>query len=305
MTFRSLSAPKSGPVYLSVDLPIGSVEVISEPGRTVAEVTVTATGTSPALAEAVQDATLVWDSERDTLFLRVLDAASGSQTVIQTNGSVHVGRGTVVTQIGRVNGTLDFGGDDITINGVSVGGTTVIGGDAGDLRVTARVPELSSVVVKTRAADLDASGLYEGIKFESTSGHLRAGRTRHLIAETVSGSVRADVAEHANVRSTSGRVRVGRTADIRAKSVSGDIDVHAFHSAGTTGVASLTATSGDVTVTATGPGTVEAESVSGDVEVIAGPDCDVDALRVDARSRVGRVRTPAVFAATSRAFGGF
>ncbi|MCP2340468.1 DUF4097 family beta strand repeat-containing protein [Actinomadura rupiterrae] len=313
MSFRTLSAPKSGPVYLSVDLPVGSVEVISEPGRTVAEVTVTATGTDAAFAEAVQDAILLWDDAREALMLRVPEVMSGAQTIIQTNGSVHingnaihVGRGTVVTSIGTVVGDINIGDQGVTINGVTVNGTTVVGADAGSIQVTARVPELSSIIVKTLAADLDAYGTYEGIKFDSSSGNLRAERTRHLLAETRSGDVRADVAEHANVSSTSGDVRIGRTVNVLAKSTSGDIDVRDYLSAGTSGIASLTATSGDITITATGPGTIEAFSTSGDVDVTAGPMCDPDSLRVDARSRVGRVRTPAApAAAASRAFGGF
>ncbi|MCP2336968.1 DUF4097 family beta strand repeat-containing protein [Actinomadura rupiterrae] len=274
MTTRTLTAPRTGPVLLSVDLPHGAVKARTEPGRAVAEVTVTTD--DPALAEAVRDTELIWNPGRDELIVRVPDTGGAHTTVISHGG-----------------GSVDIGDGTVTINGMTITGGTVVGGPVGTVTVTALLPERSGLATYTRSADVDADGTFEGVKATSTSGAVGVTSVRCLIANTASGSVCADVAEIVAVHTKSGTVNIGHTVDVSVSTKSGAITVTRYASFGAGGTAHLEAVSGHIALTASGPGDVTARSVSGHVDIDAGPHLDPATLTVRASSRTGRVRTPA------------
>ncbi|MCP2343381.1 DUF4097 family beta strand repeat-containing protein [Actinomadura rupiterrae] len=294
MTSRTLTASVAGPAVLAVDLPHGRIETITESGRRFAEVTVTATGDDPELAAAVRDARIEFLPDPTRLLVKV-PAVSAGRTVTVSDGAVRItqsaGRVATGFQVGGVSfhgGVFDL--DEITVNGVPVSELTA--GPSGMLMVTARLPAGSGVVASTESADLDVTGCYEGIKFDSTSGSLTGTKpddhTRYLIAKTGSGAVRVTSAVRGNVSSTSGAVWLGWTSEIQAVTKSGAIQVDRLSGPR----ADLSTASGAITAHAAEPGEVTAESRSGAVTVTASPHLTSDLLTVSAFSRSGRVRTP-------------
>ncbi|WP_157430067.1 DUF4097 family beta strand repeat-containing protein [Actinomadura oligospora] len=270
---RTLTAPGDGPVLLGIFLPDGVIETRTEPGREVAEVTLTATSADPALADALEAAKLTWNANRHELTVVVPIVSTGVASHVHVEGTSMF----AAVNTGTTNG--------ITIDGDSISEVT------STLQLTARLPERSGIVARTRSADLDAHGTYKGIKYDSLSGALTAGNVQWLLAETMSGDISADITERVQARSTSGDVRIGRTLDIVARSVSGDLSIGDY--AGPTGApAGLSTTSGDIALTATGPGTVTARSATGSIDISAGPRLAPGTLTVDATSDRGRVRTP-------------
>lgn len=297
MTSRTLTAPKPGPVLLSVDLPHGTVQVHAEAGRTVAEVTVTTD--DPALGSAVQDAELAWNPSRDELIVRVPETSGTQSTVVSHDGWIRVTqnfgkvpRGATVTGVTINDGVINVGDGNVTINGMTVVGNAVIGETVGTITVTAYLPEQSALVSCTRSASLDADGTYEGVKATSASGAVTVENARYLIANTASGRIRAEVAEHVQANSKSGGIRIGHTADVSARTKSGAITVGDYAAYGTDGTAYLEAASGDISLTASGPGEVTARSRTGSVDIDAGPHLNPSTLTVRASSRTGRVHVP-------------
>ncbi|MFC4910921.1 DUF4097 family beta strand repeat-containing protein [Actinomadura gamaensis] len=282
-TRNTVTAPQAGLVLLSVDLPHGAIQARTEPGRTVAEVTVTTE--DPALAEAVRDTASSWNPARDELIVRVPDTGASTHTTV-------ISHGATVTGMDFTGGVVNVGGGTVTISGMTIAGDTVVGGAVGAVTVTALLPEGSGLVTHTRSADVDAKGTFEGVKATSASGSVDVARVRYLIVNTASGSVRADVAEHVAVHTKSGSVRVGHTVDVSVSTKSGTITVGDYASYGTGGTAHLEAASGAIALTASGPGHVTARSGSGRVDIDAGPHLDPATLTVRASSRTGRVRTP-------------
>ncbi|MFC4906615.1 DUF4097 family beta strand repeat-containing protein [Actinomadura gamaensis] len=294
MTSRTLTAGQAGPVLLAVDLPHGRITTVTEPGRRFAEVTVTATGDDPALAAAVRDARIEFLPDPARLLVKV-PAVSTGRTVPVPDGSVRITQSAGRVATGFQVGGVSFHGEvfdltEITVNGVPVSELTA--GPSGMLTVTARLPAGSGAVASTESADLDVTGCYEGIKFDSTSGSLTGTKpddhTRYLIAKTVSGAVRVTSAVRGNVSSTSGAVWLGWASEIQAVTKSGAIQMDALNGPR----ADLTTVSGAITAHAAEPGEVTAESRSGAVTVTAAPHLTPDALTVTAHSRTGRVRTP-------------
>ncbi|CNF01977.1 Uncharacterised protein [Mycobacterium tuberculosis] len=300
MTSRTLTAPRPGPVALSVDLPAGDIRVITDPARTLAEVTVTAHGDDPAVHNAVRGAVLRWYEPAGNLTVRVNPPAGGvtvvggtqtvignrASTVVQSYGDIPAGvtvTGTVISGDGIVN----IGGGSVTVNGVEITGRGgVVAG--GRVQVTALVPEGTSVTASTRSASLECAGELAEVDFTSTSGDLTAGGIGALRAKTTSGDVHAAVVDGiAAVASVSGDIYLGRADDVAASTTSGDVTVNDF--AGRAEVASV---SGDVRVRAAEGGIITARSVSGDVTVTATGTALAEGLTVNATSRAGRVTTP-------------
>ncbi|TDB76060.1 hypothetical protein E1264_39040 [Actinomadura sp. KC216] len=300
MTTRTLTAPRPGPVALSVDLPAGDVRVITDPARTVAEVTVTAHGDDPAVHDAVRGAVLRWYEATGNLTVRVNAPAggvtvvggaqtvvgNGAATVVQSYGGIPAGvrvtGGTVISGGGIVN----IGGGSVTVNGVEITGGGLVAG--GWVQITAVVPEGTSVTASTRSASLECAGEFAEVDFTSTSGDLTAGGLGALRAKTTSGDVHAAVVDGAaSVASVSGDVYLGRGDDVTASTTSGDVTVNDF--AGRAEVASV---SGDVRVRAAEGGAITARSVSGNVTVTATGTALAEGLTVNATSRTGRVTTP-------------
>ncbi|WP_084338505.1 DUF4097 family beta strand repeat-containing protein [Actinomadura oligospora] len=296
-TRNTVTAPQNGPVLLSVDLPHGLIRVHTEPGRTVAEVTVSTD--DPALAEAVRDTVLTWNPERDELIVRVPEVSGAHSTVVSHDGKIrvtqnsgNVPRGATVTGVTINDGVINVGDGNVTVDGMTIVGNAVVGGTVGTVTVTAYLPEQSALVSCTRSADLDAAGTYEGVKATSTSGGVTVENARYLITNTASGRIRAEVAEHAQVNSRSGGIRIGHTADVSARTKSGAITVGDYAAYGTGGTAYLEAASGDISLTASGPGEVTARSATGSVGIDAGPHLNPATLTVRASSRTGRVHIP-------------
>jgi hypothetical protein len=297
MTTRTLTAERPGPVALSVDLPAGDIRVITDPSRTVAEVTVTAYGDDPAVHDAVRDAVLSWYEPTGTLTVRVNPPAGGvtvvgGQTVIGSHGATvvqsfgDIPAGVAVTGA-VINGIVSVGGGRVTVNGVEVSGSgTVVA--AGRVQITAHVPEGTSVTAATRSASLECAGEFAEVDFTSTSGELTAGGVGDLRAKTTSGDVFATVVDGAAVvASVSGDVYLGRADDVTASTTSGDVTVNDF-----AGRAELASVSGDIRVRAVEGGSITARTASGDVTVTATGTALAEGLTVNATSRTGRVTTP-------------
>ncbi|TDC78659.1 DUF4097 family beta strand repeat-containing protein, partial [Actinomadura sp. 7K507] len=292
MTTRTLTAPRPGPVALSVDLPAGDIRVITDPSRTLAEVTVTAHGDNPAVHDAVRDAVLRWYEPTGNLTVRVnppagVTVVDGTQTVIGARGAPVVqSSGDVPGGVTVIGGNVVQVGGRVTVNGVEVTGATAAAG--GRVEITARVPDGTSVTAATRSASLECAGEFAEVDFTSTSGDLTAGGVGALRAKTTSGAVSAAVVDGAAAAaSVSGDLYFGRADDVTASTTSGDVTVNDF-----AGRAEVATVSGDVRVRAAEGGTITARSVSGDVTVTATGTALAEGLTVDATSRVGRVITP-------------
>ncbi|XVQ08103.1 DUF4097 family beta strand repeat-containing protein [Spirillospora sp. CA-255316] len=296
---RTLAAGRPGPVLLAVELPDGQVSVTAEPGRTVAEVTVSAVGADAAVAGAVRAAALHWDESLGALRVTVPEvtpaAGAAGMTIIGNEAA------TVVQRFGTIAAGASVTGVTITGGAVNFGGGTVVTGAAvvfGGVRVRALLPEGCRVHARTRSASLAAHGEFADIDAASLSGDVSVGGTGALHAETVSGDVRVGAVDGPAVVSTvSGDVRIGRGDDIRADTTSGDIAVADFG-----GIARLAAVSGDITVHAAEGGTIAARSVSGDITITATRAATAEGLSVEAHSQFGDVttsdRAPAALAAT-------
>lgn len=266
MTTRTLTAQRPGPLLVAVNLPAGSVNVLSDPRATTAELQIRATTDDRALNDAVGRAVLRWD-EAGALMVSVpeLPATSGG-TVINVN---NVGTGTVITGSTMTFGNVVTGGGKVVINGVTVSGSgTVI---TGTIEITVRVPEGCNIDVRGTAADLTAAGEFGAI-----------------IAKTVSGDVHVDAAHTLTATTTSGDVTAG-TVDTTAtiKTVSGDIELTAF-----AGNATLGSVSGDIQINARHAAGITARSVSGNVRVTATDRALTAGVSVQANSVSGRVTTP-------------
>ncbi|MGI5322051.1 DUF4097 family beta strand repeat-containing protein [Actinomadura nitritigenes] len=301
MTTRTLTAERPGPVALSLDLPAGDIRVITDPSRTLAEVTVTAHGDDPAVHDAVRNAVLHWYEPTGNLTVRVnLPATSGvtvvggtqtvignhGATVVQSFGDIPVGM-TVTGAVFSGDGIVNVGGGRVTVNGVEITGSgAVLPG--GRVQITALVPEGTSVTAATRSASMECAGEFAEVDFTSTSGDLAAGGVGALRAKTTSGDVHATVVDGiAAATSVSGDIYLGRADDVTASTTSGDVTVNDF-----AGRAALASVSGDVRVRAAEGGTITARSVSGDVTVTATGTALAEGLTVNATSRAGRVTTP-------------
>ncbi|MFG2002097.1 DUF4097 family beta strand repeat-containing protein [Spirillospora sp. NPDC048911] len=295
-TSRTLTATRRGPVALSVDLTAGDIKVITDPDRTVAEVTVTAHGDDRAVHDAVRDAGLRYDESTGELTVKVdapaggVTVIGGSQTIIGTGGATvlqsfgDIAAGVTVNGVEITgDGIVSFG--RVTVNGVEITGRGVT---VGRVEITAHVPEGSIVAAVTRSAHLECSGEFAVVGFTSTSGDLSVGGVGTLRADTTSGDITAAIVDGAAiVRSVSGDVHLGRADDVTANATSGDITVGDF-----AGRAEVSSVSGDVRVRATEGGIITARSVSGDVTVTATGTALAEGLTVNATSRTGRVTTP-------------
>ncbi|MFG2002121.1 DUF4097 family beta strand repeat-containing protein [Spirillospora sp. NPDC048911] len=296
MTTRTLTANRPGPVALSIDLPIGDIKVITDPGRSLAEVTVTAVGDDPAINDAVRDAFLHTNESTGEMTVRVRPPAGvtimgGTQTVrgnfgatvVQSFGDIRTGVEVTGVEISG-DGMVNLGGR-VVVNGVEITGRGVI---VGHVEITAHVPEGTVLATVTRSASLECSGELAVVGFTSTSGGLSAGGVGTLRADTVSGDIAAVIVDGAAiVRSVSGDVHLARADDVTATTTSGDITVGDF-----AGRAEVSTVSGDVRVRAAEGGTISARSVSGDVTVTATGTALAEGLTVNATSRTGRVSTP-------------
>ncbi|MCA2227391.1 DUF4097 family beta strand repeat-containing protein [Nonomuraea aurantiaca] len=287
-TQRTLSAPIAGPVVFALDMPHGQIDVrVGDIDRAEIDLSTPAPDGSPA-ARAVADATLTAEVRKITVRVPTPDGGTtivsrGGRMVVQNFG--HVSAGTTIT--------------GITISG---DGSVHIGGGVNatpGVRAVVRLPRGSALAVHTKTGEVTTSGELEWTQFASVSGSLRIDACGKLSASSTSGDVSADYADEAEVRTVSGDIRLGRTDSATAGSTSGDISIGDFG-----GSARLRTISGDITVHATEPGHVTANSTSGDIRVTAPAELAAatgeNALTVDARSVSGDVRTPRPIAGPAR-----
>ncbi len=141
----------------------------------------------------------------------------------------------------------------------------------GARRLAVEVPHDASVSVDTASGRIEATGLRGEQRYRTASGAVDLNAVSGVISvDAVSGSVNL--------------VAVG-PVELSGRSVSGDVRVDG----GTLRSVAFGTTSGDVRLGAplVGPGPYSLQTVSGDVEVVAGPD----GLRVDARTVTGDIRS--------------
>jgi hypothetical protein len=176
-----------------------------------------------------------------------------------------------------------------------------VAGDSSAVEV--RVPEGTDLVIGTTSGRVSVEGRVGAISVLTTSGRVSIDRARSVDARTRSGRVHVGYAEGVcRIVSASGRVEVDRCGSADAASGSGQVVLADAH-----GTVRATSTSGRVRVAVAGAHDVEAETVSGRIEVtypvgvlplVVSPDADVAAAAaaapahdctVVARSGSGRV----------------
>jgi len=173
-----------------------------------------------------------------------------------------------------------------------------IDGDSSAVEV--RVPEGTDLVIGTTSGKVTVEGRVGAVSVLTTSGRISIDQARSLDARTKSGRVDVGHAEGVcRIVSASGRVTVDRCGSADAASGSGRVVLADAH-----GHVRATSTSGKVSVAVAGAHDVEAETVSGRIEVsypdgvrplVVSSDADVAAAiqghdcTVVARSGSGRV----------------
>jgi DUF4097 and DUF4098 domain-containing protein YvlB len=176
-----------------------------------------------------------------------------------------------------------------------------VAGDSSAVEV--RVPEGTDLVIGTTSGRVTVEGRVGAISVLTTSGRISIDRALSVDARTRSGRVQVGYAEGVcRIVSASGRVEVDRCGSADAASRSGQVVLADAH-----GHVRATSTSGKVRVTVAGAHDVEAETVSGRIEVsypagvrplVVSPDVAVDDVAaatpgydctVVARSGSGRV----------------
>jgi DUF4097 and DUF4098 domain-containing protein YvlB len=190
-----------------------------------------------------------------------VETVEGEESAIDLDGDEKLIELTDVRQEGRriiveLKGKKPFG-ITISIGDFSFGSSS--------LRVRARVPHHSRVDLSTASADMKLRGVINTLDVKSASGDLS-----HF------GEIEADAA----VKTVSGDARFERVGGkLQIQTVSGD--VNAAYVGGSVASKSV---SGDVRLDSVREGTVNAQSVSGDIEIGVAPGTKLD---VDAGSVSG------------------
>ena len=172
--------------------------------------------------------------------------------------------------------------------------------DGGISAVELRVPEGTDLVIGTTSGKVTVEGRVGAISVLTRSGRISIDQARSVDARTTSARVHVGHADGVcRIVSASGRVTVDRCGAADAMSGSGRVVLADAH-----GHVRATSTSGRVSVAVAGAHDVEAETVSGRIEVsypvgvrplVVSPDADVAAATqahdctVLARSGSGRV----------------
>ena len=211
---------------------------------------------------------------------------AGTVEIVDVEGSIEISgwdqatvdvSGTIGDKVERVDITSSANRTTVRVVVPSSGGSWSGGNDA---HLKIRVPRTSALDVSLVSADLRISGISGHQQLQTVSGNILGDAGGDLQVNTVSGDVHltAHNAHHAQFKTVSGDVTVsGTDGDFTLNSVSGD----AMVTLGDLTRAQLQTVSGDVSVTAgalAGQGQLEAESVSGDLQVrfATPPDADID-----------------------------
>ena len=179
-------------------------------------------------------------------------------TVITAGRRVNIVSGTVTGSVCTVGGR-------ILVDGVDV--TAAAGPAAEPARLAVRLPAGSSLTARTGAGQVTTRGELTHIDITSTAADVDLDIAGTLSARTISGDIRAATIDTtARLHATSGDIRVDADAGpVTAETVSGDITCCVIETV-----------------------TVDASSVSGDIDMTATRGARPD---VRARSVSGRVRT--------------
>jgi hypothetical protein len=260
-----ISAEQAGPINLSLNVPVGSIEVIGEE-IDVAEVTLRPLIEDDQVAIDMIKAARVSHTGR-ALFVEVPQPPGGASNV----HSVIAGNVTDVIMCGNITGGVIVSGN----NNITIGGRQMVNavsiGSGGAVVAVARVPFGSSVQVQTLSADarvrttpFPGENRLASVDVRSTSGDLQVEGVDRVRAQTISGDITSRGATLLRVKSTSGDVRAeGSRGNVEVKTISGDIDVYCLTSLNVV----ANSVSGDINVNSSGEArpTVSARSISGDV----------------------------------------
>ena len=190
-----------------------------------------------------------------------------------TSGSVHV-----VAEHGRREVTSSAGAIQ------SDGGPMTI--DGGSSKVVVRVPEGTVLVIGSTSGRVTIEGRVGAVSVVTASGRISVGHAVSVDARSASGRIEVGRADgECRVVATSGRVDIGSCGGADATSESGRIAVRDAR-----GPVRANCTSGKIQLTMAGAHDVEAETVSGRIEVTF-PDgvrpAVVDSLQPVATERAG------------------
>jgi hypothetical protein len=184
-----------------------------------------------------------------------------------TGNAVIRASGNVITGGSFTGAVIMTGGGRVLVDGVDVTAAAA-GPAAGPVRLAVRLPAGSSLAARTAAGQITARG-----------------ELAQVNVTTAAADLDVDIAETLSARSVSGDIRAGTVdAGARLHSISGDIRVDA-----TAGPVTAETVSGDITCCVIESVTVDASSVSGDIDITA----STGAVRPDVRARSvsGHVRT--------------
>jgi DUF4097 and DUF4098 domain-containing protein YvlB len=135
--------------------------------------------------------------------------------------------------------------------------------DGDSSAVEVRVPEGTDLVIGTTSGKVTVEGRVGAVSVLTTSGRISIDQARSVDARTTSARVHVGHAEGVcRIVSASGRVEVDRCGAADAASGSGQVVLGDAH-----GHVRATSTSGKVSVAVAGAHDVEAETVSGRIEV--------------------------------------
>lgn len=265
VTHRTYTTDLTGPIVLNASiLGIGGhVTVEANEQCTRASVTIRTDDEKGPAADSVRGADL--GEESGTLVARVTGEDHGSgltQSVFNRGGRTTViQNGNVVS--GNVTGVTIINGQVVT------GGSSTVQ-QVSPVEITVIVPVGSSLITHSDFAAL------------ATQGPLR-----QVVANTQSGSV--DIADVHSLRAKtmSGRIFAGDVVDAVAETMSGSIEVR-----GLIGSAKLNTMSGQIEVHAIGGGRINADTMSGRINVTAAPGAIQAGLRVRADSMSGCINIP-------------
>ena len=248
-TQQTFTATRPGPVALN--LPVGHAKTIVDPALRYARIEVSTTDDSGPAAEAVH-ATC---SRPTTGALDIAVPQMPGVRMTQSNSAYNF-----------------FGGVQNTINGITfvnsqvVNGQVVNGDGTSPITVTAYLPERSTFVFESAAADLEATGGIEHLATKTASGAVTAQAVLRLEATSLSGAVQAArVFESVQADTLSGTITIDHYAGRAARlvSVSGALDLTAAPTAH--GPLHAETVSGAITLRGTGALDTHANSVSGRV----------------------------------------
>ena len=170
----------------------------------------------------------------------------------------------ISTTTGSVRVTAEPGRTDVwSRSGPTTSAEEPVTIDGGLSKVDVRVPEGTDLVIGTISGKVTVNGRVGAVSALTTSGRISIDHAVSVDARSTSGRVEVDHTDgECRVMSMSGRVQVGRCGAADAASGAGRIVLADAH-----GPVRANCTSGRITVSMAGAHDVEAETVSGRIEI--------------------------------------